>query len=120
MKMMNGFGRLKSVGLLTLLVWLLSFQTYHVITEHSELLFGHSHECGHHHHEEDSKQSAIPESAEEDCQICKLVSLPFVTAQTFSVDFTQQEKQSEATALYVESSNQQVFYSRGQRGPPVF
>jgi len=118
MKMMNGFGRLKSLGLLTLLVWLLSFQTYHVITEHSELL-GHHHECCDN-HTEDSSQSALPESEEDDCQICKLVSLPFVTTQTFSVDFTQQELQSEATALYVESSNQQVFYSRGQRGPPVF
>jgi hypothetical protein len=118
MKMMNGYGRLKSVGLLTLLLWLLSFQTYHVITEHSELLFGSHHCCSHHDHQD--AQSAVPESNDEDCQICKLVSLPFVTAQTFTVDFTQQELQSETIALYLESSNQQVFYSRGQRGPPVF
>jgi hypothetical protein len=118
MKMMNCFGRLKSVGLLTLLLWLLSFQTYHVITEHSELVFGKHYSCSHHDHDE--APSTVPESSEEDCQICKIVSLPFVTTQTFSVDFTQQELQSEATVLYVESSNQQVFYSRGQRGPPVF
>ena len=118
MKMMNGFGRLKSIGLLTLLVWLLSFQTYHVITEHSELL-GHHHECCDH-HTEDSSQSALPESEEDDCQICKLVSLPYVSSEAFEVDFQNEVLPSDVVAIYVESSNQKVFYSRGQRGPPVF
>lgn len=118
MKMMNGFGRLKSVGLLTLLLWLLSFQTYHVITEHSELLFGKHHSCSHHDHEE--APSAVPESSEEDCQICKLVSLPYVSSEAFEVDFQNEVFRSEVVAIYVESSNQPVFYSRGQRGPPVF
>jgi len=118
MKMMNGFGRLKSLGLLTLLVWLLSFQTYHIITVHSELL-GHHHECCDH-HAEDSNQSATPESGEDDCQICKLVSLPYVSSEAFEVDFQNEVLPSDVLAIYVESSNQQVFYSRGQRGPPVF
>jgi hypothetical protein len=118
MKMMNGFGRLKSIGLLTLLAWLLSFQTYHVITEHSELL-GHHHECCDH-HTEDCSQSALPESEEDDCQICKLVSLPYVSSEAFESDLQKEVSLSEVVAFYVESSNQQVFYSRGQRGPPVF
>jgi hypothetical protein len=83
-------------------------------------LFGHRHECGHHHHDEDSKQSAIPESEGDDCQICKLVSLPFVSSEAFEVDLQKDVLLSEVVAIYVESSNQQVFYSRGQRGPPVF
>ena len=115
---MNGFGRLKSVGLLTLLVWLLSFQTYHVISEHSELLFGYHDECCHH-HDHDASQASLPESEEDDCQICKLISLPFVSSETFEIDIKNEELRSEFVAVYFESSNQQVLYSRGQRGPPA-
>ena len=115
---MSGFGRLKSMGLLSLLVWLLSFQTYHVITEHSELLLGKHHSCAHHHDSDDAKATSSSEE-DDDCQICKLVSLPFVTANSLELDIEQPDFMVQSSGIYLESSNQIVFYSRGQRGPPM-
>lgn len=108
--------------MLTLVAWLLSFKSYHVVTEH----FG---ESAHHHHhghihtccDEPSKSAGynLPACKAEDCSICDLISLPFTGSPSFEVNATTKFSQALNSFEIPSALLDQRYDTSDSRGPPA-
>lgn len=111
--------------MLVLVAWLLSFKTYHVVTEH----YGEKAHHHHHHHAHGHKccdappKKAgfnLPACEAEDCSICDLISLPFTGSSSFDISilvkFSQALNSFEVASVLLDER----YYTFDSRGPPVF
>ena len=87
-------------ALFVLFVGVLSFQTFHQITEHShELVSEHEHE-------------------DEQCQFCAVKALPYLPVEILDIAFHCNVELPVAIAVYVSPFSESVFAEQSGRGPP--
>lgn len=110
----------KSALLLSMMAWLLSFQTYHVLTahHHQETCCEHEHHK-HHKHQHDAANDASEQHEEEDCEICKIISLPFDIAERFHYQINADDHQIEYAVFGQVVYLDQVYDHSQGRAPPV-
>lgn len=123
MKVMNAHIRIKALVLLGLTAWLLCFQTYHAITEHWNLFESSHHHCEHQHHHHDSEPLVAgvnnAQEAEEECEICKLISTVPSEIASFDYQIKKSSSPSELLGIY-NVGYFETFVSREfGRGPPA-
>lgn len=87
-------------ALFVLFVAVLSFQTFHQLTEHS-------HDLGSQHEHED-----------EQCQICAIKALPYLPVEILDFDFRCNVAVPEATTVYISLLSDSDFLEWSGRGPP--
>lgn len=109
--------QIKSLGMLAIVLWLLTFQAIHQLSHHAH---GHSHsvhtEAIHHH-----PQYAIPDGhgdVDDNCKICELISLPFTFSESWQSTFYQIFEISPTETPIVSSSYLADFLLPRHRGPP--
>ena len=89
-----------AAALLVLFVGVLSFQTFHQLTEHShELVSEHEHE-------------------DEQCQFCAVKALPYLPVEILDIAFHSNKNLPVAIAVYVSPFSDSVFVEQSGRGPP--
>ena len=87
-------------ALLVLFVGVLSFQTFHQLTEHShDLVSEHEHE-------------------DEQCQFCAIKALPYLPVEILDIVFHSNVELPVAKAVYVSPFSDSVFVEQSGRGPP--
>lgn len=87
-------------ALLVLFVGVLSFQTFHQLTEHShELVSEHGHE-------------------DEECQFCAVKALPYLPVEILDIAFHSNKDVPVAIAVYASPFSESVFAEQSGRGPP--
>jgi len=87
-------------ALLVLFVGVLSFQTFHQLTEHShELVSEHEHE-------------------DEQCQFCAVKALPYLPVEILDIAFHSNKELPVAIAVYASPFSDSVFVEQAGRGPP--
>jgi hypothetical protein len=120
MKMIGKHIQWKSVLLLSMMFWLLSFQTYHVLTahHHQEPCCEHEHHK-HHKHQHDAATDANEQHGEEDCEICKIISLPFDVAETFHFQIKTNDHRIDYLVFGEVVYLDQVYGQARGRAPPV-
>ena len=87
-------------ALIVLFVGVLSFQTFHQLTEHShDLVSEHEHE-------------------DEQCQFCAIKALPYLPVEILDIVFHSNVELPVAKAVYVSPFSDSVFVEQSGRGPP--
>ena len=87
-------------ALLVLFLGVLSFQTFHQLTEHShELVSEHEHE-------------------EEQCQFCAVKALPYLPVEILNFSFRCDVIKTAANSAYVSPFSELVLVEQSGRGPP--
>jgi hypothetical protein len=122
MKVMNAHIRIKALVLLGLTAWLLCFQTYHAITEHWNLFESSHHHCEHgHHHDSEPLSAGVnnPQDTEEDCEICKLISIVPSEIASFSYQLKHTSTTPVLSSLYKEGYFETFVSREFSRGPPA-
>jgi hypothetical protein len=87
-------------ALFVLFVGVLSFQTFHQLTEHSQ-------DLGSEHAHED-----------EQCEYCAIKALPYLPVEILDIAFHCNVELPEATSVYVSPFSDSVFVEQSGRGPP--
>ena len=87
-------------ALFVLFVGVLSFQTFHQLTEHS-------HDLGSEHEHED-----------EQCEFCAVKALPYLPVEILDIAFHSNIELPIAKAVYVSPFSDSVFVEQAGRGPP--
>ena len=83
-----------------LFVGVLSFQTFHQLTEHShELVSEHEHE-------------------DDQCQYCAIKALPYLPVEILDIAFHSNIELSISKAVYVSPFSELVLVEQSGRGPP--
>jgi hypothetical protein len=89
-----------AVALLVLFLGVLSFQTFHQLTEHShELVSEREHE-------------------DEQCQFCTVKALPYLEVEILDIAFHSNKELSHAKAVYASPFSELVVVEQSGRGPP--
>ena len=87
-------------ALLVLFLGVLSFQTFHQLTEHShDLVSEHEHE-------------------DEQCQFCAVKALPYLPVEILDLAFHSNTELPVATAVYISPFSELVLVEQSGRGPP--
>ena len=87
-------------ALFVLFVGVLSFQTFHQLTEHShDIVSEHEHE-------------------DEQCQFCAIKALPYLPVEILDIVFHSNVELPVAKAVYVSPFSDSVFVEQSGRGPP--
>ena len=87
-------------ALLVLFMGVLSFQTFHQLTEHShDSISEHEHE-------------------DEQCQFCAVKALPYLPVEILDIAFHCNVELPVATSVYVSPFSDSVFVEQSGRGPP--
>jgi hypothetical protein len=87
-------------ALFVLFLGVLSFQTFHQLTEHShDLVSEHEHE-------------------DEQCEFCAVKALPYLPAEIFDIAFHSNIELPIAKAVYVSPFSELVLVEQSGRGPP--
>ena len=121
---MNAHIRIKALVLLGLTAWLLCFQTYHAITEHWNLFESSHHHCEHenHYHQNSEPLSAgvnNPQEAEDECEICKLISTVPSEIASFDYQIKKSSSPSELLGIYNVGYFETFVSCEFGRGPPA-
>ena len=127
MKLISPHIQAKALFLLGVVVWLMSFQVYHRIVEHgsgnadSAHCHGHAH-CHTHSHDSEalpfSYQATDAQHHDVDCEVCKLISIPFDAPLAFEWMAPHIFEQKELSYWYQYTQSFELYQVRNHRGPP--
>lgn len=106
----------KATLLFSMMVWLLSFQTYHVLTAHHHQEPCCEHERHKHHHA--AASDAQEQQEDDDCEICKIISLPFDVAESFQYEVSPSDHTVEYAVIAQVVYLDHVYGHAQGRAPP--